>query len=132
MSYTFERFPNEPIAICTFKQPYDPKADAQGAAEELIKMLASIQGDVYYIADLRNINVSFSDLAVGLAQAFKTPGSPYANPRLKTFTVGSGELVRIGVETTARSQAYGNVQVRLFTSLEDALEQVRVEIAKSA
>lgn len=129
MTFKFERVPNEPIAIGTLDNPYDPMADAGGIAQELLKVLSETTGPLYYVADMSELNVSFAELTVGLAQAYRTPGSPYANPRLKTFPVGSAAMIKFGVEAASQQDNYGKQEIKLYASREEALQNVRSEMA---
>ena len=129
MAFKFERVPGEPIAIGTMFNPHDPVNDTIGLSEELTKTLNEISDTVYYIADMSSLDVSFADLTVGLAQAYRTPGSPYANPRLKTFPVGSAGMIKFGVEAASQQANYGKQQIKLYASREEALETIRSEMA---
>ena len=71
------------------------------------------------------MKVSFSDLVQGMAAAFKTPGSVFGNPRLKTFTVGSDMLVQLGTKAATEQDQYGKVAISLHTSVESAIEAVK-------
>jgi hypothetical protein len=130
MTFKVELFPNEPIVVATFGEPFDPKRDTVGASDELSKILAKTEGPLYYVPDLSAIKISFADLTIGLAEAFRKPDSAYHNPRLRTFTVGSDELVQVGVQAAAQQAQYGRAAVQYFTLLDAALTQVRAEIAK--
>lgn len=129
MSFKFERIPGESIAIGTMFNPHDPVNDTIGLSAELTKILDETTGTVYYIADMAGLDVSFADLTVGLAQAYRTPGSPYANPRLKTYPVGSASMIKFGVEAASQQANYGKQQIKLYTSREEALETIRSEMA---
>ena len=132
MSYKFERIPGEPVVVGTLFNPYDPGPDVEGIAQELNKVLNETTGTMYYVADMSGLNVSFSELTVGLAQAFRTPGSPYANPRLKTFPVGSAAMIKFGVEAASQQSNYGKQQIQLYASREEALAAARAAIAEAS
>lgn len=132
MSFKFERVPNEPIVIGTLSNPYDPAPDVEGISMALIQVLNETSETIYYVADMSDLNVSFSDLTMGLAQAFRTPGSPYANPRLKTLPVGSAGMIKFGVEAASQQSNYGKQQIKLYASVDEALAIARSEIAEMA
>jgi hypothetical protein len=132
MTAEFERIPNEPIIIGTFGNPYEPIRDAGATSEALNKALNETEGNVYYVADFLMTSFSFSDMAIGMSEAFRAPGSPYANPRLKMYIVGSAELLRLGVEAAATQQQYGSVPMQMFPSVDEALTKVRADLAQKA
>jgi hypothetical protein len=131
MAFKFERVPNEPIVVGIMTNPHLPVEDTEGLSKELNQVLSEIPGTVYYIADMSKLSVSFADLTVGLAQAYRTPGSPYANPRLKTFPVGSASMIKFGVEAASKQENYGKQQIQLYSSVEEAMNVARGEIAKA-
>lgn len=115
------------VLIATLLEPYDPISDTVQIAMELQKRLDSSNEDVNLITDLRNINVTFSDLIQGLAVAYKTPGSVFANPRLKSFTVGSDLLIQIGAKAVSEQEQYGRIPIKLHSSVESALQAIENE-----
>ena len=131
MAFKVEKVPNEPIVISTISNPYDAMVDSAGIAQELLQILSETSDTIYYVADMSNLNVSFSELTVGLAHAFRTPGSPYANPRLKTLPVGSAGMIKFGVEAASQQSNYGKQQIQLYASVDEALAFARDEIAKT-
>src|SRR5687767_12851994 len=120
MTFKFERLPNEPIVIGTISNPYHAMDDAMGLAVELNKVLEEMPGQIYYVADMAELNVSFAELTVGLATAYRTPGSPYASPRLKTFPIGSAAMIKFGVEAASQQSNYGKQEIQLYGSREEA------------
>jgi hypothetical protein len=130
MTAKFERPPNEPIVIGTFGNPYDPMRDAGATSEELNRALNESKDNVYYVADFSMTSFSFSDMAIGMSEAFRAPGSPYANPRLKMYIVGSAELLRLGVEAAKTQQQYGSLPMQMFPTVDEALTKVRADIAQ--
>jgi hypothetical protein len=120
------------VLIATNQEPYDPVADTMQIAAELQKRLDETTDDVYFISDLRHVKVTFSDLVQGMAAAFKTPGSVFANPRLKTFTVGNELLVQLGAKAATEQDQYGRVAISLHTSVESAIEAVKKALAATS
>lgn len=125
MSYTFKQLANEPIFIAKFTEPFDVVADGSGVAGKLQDALNNSSGPVYYVADMSEVRIQFSDLVIGLAQAYSDKSSPYANPRLKTFTVANDELIAIGTKAAAEQEQYGHAAVKLYSSVDAAMQDVR-------
>lgn len=112
------------ILISTFSTPYDPMNDTMSSIQEITKRLNETDKDLHYVADMRALNISFADLVSGLAQAFSNPDSVFANPRLKTYTVGSNTLIRMGSQAVAEQSQYGKIPIKLFSSVEEALQAI--------
>ena len=115
---------NENTLIITYSNPLDIIQDTIVSMNEIRKILDSTDGDLYSIADMRGIEITFADLTQGMAQAFSTPDSVYANPRLTTYTVGDSELVRLGTEAVSKQDQYGKIAIKLYSSVEEALEAI--------
>jgi hypothetical protein len=97
-------------------------------AAQLQTLLSNTNSNVYYIADMRKVKISFSDLVVGLAQAFANKSSPYANPRLKTYTVASDELIAFGAKAAAEQDQYNKAAVKFYPGVDEALVEIRREM----
>lgn len=121
---------NEPIIIAVYTNPFNAVEDSNAVAGYLIDFLEKSKEQVYFVADMREINVTFSDLVSGLAVAYTTPGSPYANPRLKTFTVATDELISLGAKAVAEQRQYGRADVQLYNTVEAALTEIKTLMGK--
>jgi len=131
MAYSNKRHEqNEAIIIGTYMSPFDPKDDLNNAAAYLLNALNTSEGTLYFIADMRALKISFADLVVGLAGAYATPDSPFSNPRVKTFTVATHDLIAFGVKAAAEQTQYGNADVKLYLTVEEALKDIQEDISK--
>lgn len=130
MTYTITQLPNEPITIVVQEDPFDPVNDSMAVAAFLIQWLEKTTGDLYLVGDMRGVNISFSDLVAGMAAAYATPGSPYNNPRLKTYTIATSELLELGAKAAAAQRQYGNANVKLYATPEEALAEIRAILSK--
>lgn len=131
MGQSLSQVPDQPILIAKFTPPFDPMKDSMGVAVQLLEFLDKTQGRVYYIADMRDIKIKFSDLVMGMSQAFTDPHSPYANPRLTTYTVASDLLISLGAKAASEQQQYGRANVKMYKSVDEALAEIRKQMAKS-
>src|SRR5678815_2205750 len=87
MSQTLQAVRHEPIFVATFGEPFDAVKDGSTIATMLQDALNNSEQTIYYIADMRDVQVQFTELVAGLAHAYSDKYSPYVNPRLKIFTV---------------------------------------------
>ncbi|MEL7235911.1 MAG: hypothetical protein AAGK74_15505, partial [Chloroflexota bacterium] len=96
MSYSIERIEDLPIWVATYSEPYNATIDAQKVDAEMTAITEGMKGNIYYIPDLRVIDVNFGQIVEGLAEAFK-PGvkSFYSDPRVHILTVGTSDLIRM-------------------------------------
>jgi hypothetical protein len=122
--------PQQQILIATNEEPYDPTGDTMQIAAEIQKILGETTGDLHFISDLTHVKVSFADLVMGMAAAFRTRNSIYGNPRVKTYVVGHNLLIQMGAKAASEQEQYGRVPINIFTSLESALAAVDKATAK--
>ena len=104
--------------------------DSTAVAVQLLEFLDKTQTKVYYIADMRDIKIKFSDLVMGMSQSFTDPNSPYANPRMSTYIVASDLLISLGAKAASEQQQYGRPNVKMYKSVDDALAEIRKQMAK--
>ncbi len=125
MSHSIKKLSNEPIVVAKFTEPFDVVNDTGTVAKYLQDTLVGSSGDLYYVADMSEIEIQFSDLVTGLAQAYTDKSGPYTNPRLKTFTVAKSELIALGSKAAAEQSQYGKAAVKFYPSTDEALAEIR-------
>ena len=128
MTTKIERLPNEPIVVVTWLEPVDVSKETPG---KFVQVNALIDSDekVYVIDDLSQTKIDFSTLVSGMAaQRVKAPGSP-SDPRVTTALVGSGFFVDL-ISKGAKQFQYGSLDIPVFSSLDDALANIREKIKK--
>lgn len=125
MSHTIKQLPNEAIIVATFSEPFDPAGDTGAVANYLQDSLKQSKGTLCYVVDMRGVKIKFSELVVGLAQAYTDKSSPYINPRLKTFTVANDDIIAFGTKAAAEQEQYNKAAVKLYADIDEALTDAR-------
>ncbi len=129
MNYRTERLPGEPIIIHTLFPDYRMGKDARPAIQEMAEIANEIEEKpVYIIIVTYDMKLNFGDLVQGLAMATRGETAIFTDPNVRLRMVGSGGLVELGVKAFEQRQ-YGGLDVRLYPTLEDALEGARQEMA---
>lgn len=129
MNYKTERLPGEPIIIHTLLPDYRMGKDARAAIQEMAEIANEIEKKpVYIIIVTYDMKLNFGDLVQGLAMATRGETAIFTDPNVRLRMVGSGGLVELGVKAFEQRQ-YGGLDVRLYPTLEDALEGARQEMA---
>jgi len=128
MSYRVERLPDEPILVLRTGAEFSIKNDVLASAEEAMKLMAEIpEGLIYYVLDMCDLRVNFSELVSGLWQATRATNL-LKEPRLRLVAVGSGALIELGAKAFSQAQ-YGGLSVPLFETMDEALAYIRQEIS---
>ena len=125
MTYIIEEKPELKAVLIVYEAPFDSIRDTGGVAQYLMEQLANRTEELHFIADFSGTKVSFGDLVSGMAEAYRTPGSPFSNPLLKTYTVANDNLIKIGVKAAAEQEQYGMASVKLYASVDEAMEDVK-------
>jgi hypothetical protein len=127
MAVKVTRIPDLPALLLENVQPFNPVRDTATNMEETVKVKRELGRPVYRIIDIRSFNLTFSDMTVAMgAERDREGGS--GDPEVTTCFVGSGALVEIGSKALAQQDQYGKGKVRLFTSVEQAMDFIRKDI----
>jgi len=125
MPFEIRQVPDEPIFVVTFSDPFTPE-DINGIEEIMTQKLRAIAGPICYLPDMRKVNVTFRDVVMGLAEAFKPgPNSFYRDERVHILTIGgTNELISQASQAAAKSQ-YGHVQIEVYSDVDEAIAAAR-------
>lgn len=124
MPFTVNKLDGEPIIIVEIRDPYDYQTDPPRMFHEIDQIASTFDDGGFVIYDCRTLDVSFNDLVAGMsAQVQGVPGS-ISDPRLTACLVGSSVMLRLAAEGFAKPQ-YGEIQVPLYDTLDDALNDLR-------
>ena len=130
MAWTLERLDNEPIILVTVFPPTSSYEGTIQLLHEIAELATTIpDGPIYRINDYSAITPTLDDLinVMTLEAKLGLPGS-VGDPRTHLIAVGSGELVELGASSFSQDQ-FGNHNVPLFTSQDDALNYAREQLA---
>lgn len=130
MAHTVEKLQGEPIIVVDIHNPYDYETEPPQMFEA-IRQLAEDAGQGYVIYDCRDFDVTFGDLVAGMrAQTGGAPGS-ISDPNFLSIIVGSGDMLQLAANGFKQDQ-YGQIDVPLYPTLEDALQHARSGQAQPA
>jgi hypothetical protein len=130
MSFKVEKLADEPIMITTFEGAFDVRRDGAEIVRQMRSFLDAATVPLYMVDNMIDIKLSFSDLVGALAMATRGETDIVNHPKLRRIViVTSSDIVKFG--TTALKQAqYGGKEVAIYTSMEDALAAIRMELSR--
>lgn len=132
MCFTIQQVPGEPVIITTLCDDFDPQRHYSLLWQTLGELLDGKPGPIYRIIDLRQANLTFSALVMGLAEETRSghPGSA-SDPRMRGIIVATQELAEL-IARSFQQEHYGGraAPVPLFGTLDEALAYVRLETAR--
>lgn len=131
MLYTIEKLPEEPIIILVHEGQQDPQ-EIDEAADEIVPLLDAQPEPVFLVLDIRGLAIRLEDMPAAAAKATRGSGAPLHHPNIReNLIVSSSGLVRLGAQGL-RSATFGNVNVRVFETPEQAIDYCREKIAAEA
>lgn len=130
MSFSIEKLPGEPIIISTMARDFNPHQNGEAFWNALAAAMEGEASPIYRITVLDGIEANFSDMMITLAEEARgdRPGST-ADPRIRALLVARIPMAQLAVEGLKQDQ-YGQLDVSLFTTLDEALDYARAEIKK--
>lgn len=130
MTTRVERIPGEPIILITIQGHLDAHI-VQNTYKQVAELARHIEGPVYRITDLRQMEVTLTDMVEIIKEASRgLPGSA-TDPCILNVFVGKSHMSRFAADML-RLRRFGGVCCVLMTTLDDALAYVRVKTASSS
>ncbi len=131
MSVSVHKLPDEPIIIVTYADPFKGSADVAAANHQVAALETQLPGEFYRIADLVNVHMDWNELLSALQTAAARETGSLRDTRIHSIFVGSSENVALAVRSLSQRQ-YGSIEAKLFSSVDEALDYARQEIANRA
>lgn len=123
--YTTEKLPNEPVVLVTLHQGYDMLRDLPESSAVAIDLLDQQPEPVFYIVDLREIEIDMDVIVNGTNGASGRQGSLYRHPMVGEVLFVSAQAFVSHVAAGLNTDAFGNVRARAFATLDEAFDYVR-------
>ena len=127
MSYIVEMLPDEPILISTLHADFDFSTEAQSSTEDALALLEKVSEPVYYIADSSKVRFSFDDTIEGSNMAARGDNPLFHHPNVKQVLLVVGDVMQEMSAKGLQSDIFGNVNVKTFASMDEALAHARSE-----
>jgi hypothetical protein len=128
MPYEVKILPAEPIVFVSITPPFNPLSDVPEAYTKAAQLSQTIPGTVFMLSDVSTISLSLDDMINGMAML---RGVLPKDNRYRFLAIGSAELIKFAAQAMKQAQ-YGNVDIRLFASLDEAVAHVHAELGKPA
>ena len=130
MPINVECLPDEPIIIASFVEPIDYREESPWMFQRFVEIRdTDLEGysRYYTIIDTNGVKVGFSDMVFIMGESRIARQQRREDRPVTLVLVGSGGLMELASKAAGQRQ-YGSYSMRLFTSLEDALESIRAEL----
>ena len=127
MSYTIERRKDISSVVVIVGDDFSMKDELHSLCEEAWEIFEQANSPLFYISDASNLSLSFEEL-VQATNVLVRGEYPFATHRnfKALFVVSNDPLISEGAKGMS-SDAFGNVWVEIFTSLDAAIEFIRAQ-----
>lgn len=128
MIYRIEEHATLPALIATWDKDFEFMRDARDYSADIRERLNARQSPIFYIMNISLwTNMPFSDLLEASSIAARGKDANFHNPmNAGTLMVTTDPAVKISANGL-KSDAFGNANVLIFSTLEDALAYVSEE-----
>ena len=124
--YTFRKLPGEPIIVFTPSASYHMAIDVQASIETAFEVLAELTESVYYIHDWLAIKpLDINDVSVGAMSAALSQNPLFKHPQIREIIFVTTDKILLAAAEGLNSKVYDYIQVRSFSTMEEALSHVR-------
>jgi hypothetical protein len=124
-THGIEKLPGEPILVSTVFEAWNSVDELGGGIGQTIEYLDAADEPLYLIADVTGLKLDLRDVILVANQTARGSKAVLHHPNLREFLVVTDlklfELASKGLD----SQAFGNVPVSVFGTLEEALAYAR-------
>jgi hypothetical protein len=125
MSYSIEQLTDDPIVIVTLHEDFDFKLEGEQSTLEAIALLDSLDESVYYISDISAAQFDFEDTIMGSNMAARGENPLFHHRNVKQVLLVVGDVMQEMSAEGMQSDVYGNVNIRAFHNIDDALAHAR-------
>ena len=128
MPATVHRMPNEAIIVATLSGVVDV-ATIESMYQRTHEIIGADE-HIHRITDVRDVTSTFAEIMAIIQVASKgTPGST-TDPRIQAIFVGNNHWVQM-VRTAMHLKQFGNVNIPMFLTIEDAVDYIHMEQRKT-
>lgn len=132
MPYSTDVLPGAPIVLHRLEPGPNMVAEMPAAMQEVTGVINDQPHPVYLILDLRALSMGVEDMMKASSDAARGPGALMHHPNIiETLFVMGSSFMKLGV-MGMKSDIFGNVKLRTFDTVDQALEYCHQRIAEEA
>jgi hypothetical protein len=123
--YDIRWLPGEQIIVERIPAEFDLGTDSEPSTQAALGCLDAAGEPVPYVLDVREMNLSFGEMVAAMAAMTRGEMVAYTHPMLKELIVVTTNTVyKLGAAALAQ-EPINRVKVKVFDSLDEALEYAR-------
>lgn len=118
MAYTIDQISEDPIVIVIKVWGAYNNAEAAATSREVEAMVGEAPGPIYRISDATELAWNWDQMEESFSHHVRHQPGSISDPRMVPVIVGGGRLGEV-YQTGMAADAFGNVQVHLFETMDD-------------
>jgi hypothetical protein len=131
MAHHLEKHPTLPIVMRTYDSSFSMQAIDPRTAMEDEAMINAQPAPTYYLADLREITMTFEEIMKASSMA-ASQSKTYTNPNvIESLVIVANRILELTAEGL-RSPAFGRLKIKAFRNVEDAVAYVAEQVKNKA
>lgn len=124
MSYTVKVLPEGPVLLFQAHTDFNPKTETDPSSQDVLATLNTIDQPVFHILDWTHFTPDFADLSQGAAASAFGENAAFHHEMVKEIIfVTQNPMMRMVAENM-QTEVYGNLSVRVFETMEEAMDYV--------
>ncbi len=125
MSYHIEKYPDEPIIVNTLYEDFDYVTENDPATAAEFALLEAATDPQYLIVVFYWVP-DVQEMLEGSSAVARGPNAIWHHPKIKQLLiVTTSEVIKAILVGMASSEMFGNLNAKMFDSLDDALAYAR-------
>lgn len=129
MSYTIEVNQNQNTLISTWHEDFNFKTEINAFIEELTPILDALPTSVYMVNLFIDLKLSFNDIMTGASMATRGKTSVFHHANVKQVIFITQDRTLSLAAKGLNSVSFGNVDIKVFKTLDEAMDFIRSEAA---
>ena len=129
---TIDKLPDEPIIVVAILEKFNFGNDMAEGNKPAFELLDSLDSPVFWIVDLRRANMRLGQLVTSsniVTRGEEDKRALWHHPMIKeTILVSTVGMIKLAAKGLS-SDVFGNLSVKAFDTLDEALEYARSKIA---
>jgi hypothetical protein len=127
-TYTIEQIPQEPIYVTIMTADYSVTHDQVHSTADGRAILEAVDEPVYWVVDVTQISISLDDIIASSNRGARGEEPLWHHPMIKEFIfVSPNMLVKLAAKGL-NSEIFGNLNITVCDTLEQAIEECREKI----
>lgn len=128
--YFTERLPDLPVLLSVIGKGWTEDRDLISAMLDMERLLNEAEQPLFLITELDGIQVTLDHIVIGANAAAQGERSLLHHPQVREVIVVTESPVIKHAAEGLRSDAFGNIPVRTYPSIKEAIDYVREQVGR--